>query len=412
MRARDDACARLLLLIAKVSITPAQLEDVRQLAGQIANWSEFALIAADKFIAPLAHRHLQEAASDIMPPSALQALATRARRSVFETLRVVAAHIDFHKTCIASTGARHAYLKGVALAQVYYRDVGERFCRDIDVLVAASDIPRVISIARAAGYRVLVTELASPIYADELKDIEFLCRHSDVITLISKDGVAIEIHRKLDKLSVGFDLEQALRSAVSVTIADITVRVLAPSYHFAYICYHHSRHFWSRLHWLADLDAMVRAPSFDRVEILALADTIGIRPTLEAALEFNRLTARPGLWGGVVPEDAAGGQFLKACLLNLEGGLDFEESLRGSMMYQDFISPWQVESEKRLHFWARSWARRLRPSVTQHFARRYPQPLHWLYTLENAMQLAKNGIALAWSPSARPGSPQPPHTTS
>jgi Uncharacterised nucleotidyltransferase len=393
MTPRQDSIARLLLLLAKVDLSPSQAAAVRGLAAEVQDWDAFTELAARKHIATLAYKHLQAHAHDAIPVAHAQRLRQIAHSFALGALRVVAAQIAFHRSCITPLRARHLYLKGTALAQLCYHDAGDRYCRDIDVLIHDHDLAKVVDSAIAVGYRALVSTVPARL-TDEPADLRFLCRHADVVTLIGPEGVGVEVHRRLDKLSVGFPHDEMFETACGFTIGGTPALAPSAAFHFVYICYHHSRHFWSRLHWLADLDAMVRAPDFDRTAVLLLAERIGIRPTVEAALDFQAILATPLPWAETLSRDGGGGQFLRACLINLNGDLDLEEELRKDMTLQDFMSAWQISPGRYHSFWFKSWLRRLRPSPTQYFERRYPRWLHWVYVAQNALALARNALGL------------------
>jgi hypothetical protein len=388
---RLDPMARLLLLASKVNLSPPQRQEARALAAQVSDWETLFQIAARKFVAPLLHRHLQVAASDVVPPPALERLRQLSRSSAMSTLRVAAAHIAFHKACIEPTGARHVYVKGCALAAAYYAGLGDRFCRDIDVLVSPQDFGAVLDAAIAAGYRACF-DLDPYRPLESGRDRAFALRYEDVITLVGPDSVSIELHRRLDKRGLNFDLGLAFATARTVAVSGVPVRTLATAYHFNYVCYHHSRHFWSHLHWLADIDAMIAAPDFERRDVERMAGAIGIRPTIDAAIEFHELVSRSGLWRDEVPL-TGGGQFLRACLFNLEGGIDLEKELRHGKLFKDFMSAWQASPSHMPLFALKSLARRLRPKAWQYVENPYPAPIFWLYALENVWRDIARGLA-------------------
>jgi hypothetical protein len=400
---RQDCSARLLLLLAKTRLTASQAEEARTLAAGVKDWNEFAKLAASKFVITYVHRHLRSIAADIVPPLCLKDMEQLAYASTKATLRVAAAQLAFHNRCIQSTGAKHAYVKGPALAAQCGQDMGERYSRDIDVLVASSDFRRVIAAAITSGYGAYV----GPNAITKAQDLNFLTRYADVVTIFSPERIPIELHRRLDKRSVNFDLERALATAEEVAVSGVTLQTLSKPYHFNFICYHHSRHFWSKLHWLADVHALTSVSDFDPDEALRLADTIGIRPTIEASFEFRELTARSGLWGRPLSLDTGGSQFLGVCLFNLDGELELEQSLRKGMPFSDFMSAWQISSRRHTRFELNAWWNRLRPTPTQYFRRRLPLPLQWLYYLRNAATLTRlalvRGLHLSGRQTAQPG---------
>lgn len=408
---RTDATAQLVVLLAKSSLSSAQISAVRELCADIEDWNAFIDIAYRKFSSSYSSKHLKAHAADIVPDDVLSTLAALANRNALATLRVLGAQARFHHKCILTTEPDYAYVKGPALAKQCGLSFSDRFSRDIDVLVSERDLARVLEAARDAGFLFRLDD-AQPPTVPTAKDLHFLARYADVITVFEPEGVPVEIHRRLDKMSLDFTFEKAkkLGGLSTVELPGMKVTTLAPTLHFVYSCYHHSRHFWSKLHWLADIEAFRRSPDFDPEKAKSIALEIGILPSIEAALEFDDLTKDPSVWTTATLNQTAGGQFLKACLINLDGDLDLEQTLREDMKLNDFMSAWQVSSGRYSGLWRQSWLRRLRPSVTQYTENPYPRGWYWLYSVKNGVQLAKNGLALAFG--SRPQTPSQDHDAS
>lgn len=391
---RRDSVSKLLLLLSRAELAQGQQQEIRALASQLSDWGVFADVAAKKFVATFAWRHLHSCAADIVPAASMARIRKLATLAAMSTLRVAAAQAAFHKACIEPANVEHAYLKGLALASQYTQHMGERYCRDIDVLITPPAFRGVLRAAVSAGYRVFIDDLPGR-SIDEAQDIDFLCRHVDVVSLVGKDSIAIEVHRRLDKRHIRFDADLALATAETVRLPGMLAKTLAAPLHFNYLCYHHARHFWSHLHWVTDLNAMAHAPGVDREEILRIADEIGIRPTIDAAFEFSDLTERADLWDGALSKSSGGGQFLLACLTNLNGGMEIEEELRKKRPSGDMMGEWQVARSRHLEFMLHFWLRGLRPKPLQYFHRRRPPWLHWVYVLQNAFALLRSGAMAA-----------------
>lgn len=393
---RQDACARLLLLISRRSLTADQTAQARHLAESVTDWDEFAKLAYNKFVGSYAYLHLKDLAADIIPASTRAYMQRLAFGSKLASLKVAGIQRRFHDDCISSTGAMHAYLKGPSLAVQSGQEIGDRLCRDLDILVRSADFRAVLDAALARGYTIYI-DLALSECATTNRDLDFLSRYADVVTIIDKSGFPIELHRRLDKQSIDFRLDVALSTAENVSLSGRAVSTMAKSLHLNYICYHHARHFWSRLHWVADIHAMITAPGFDLGEVRRIADEIGIRPTVEAALQFVDLAGDPDSWSGTLAGNSGGAQFLAACLYNLDGDLELEEDLRKGMPFSDFMSSWQIAHDQYGTFARRAWLRRLIPTPRQYLKLPLPWPLHWLYVLRNGSSLIRHSIAHAAS---------------
>jgi hypothetical protein len=385
---RTDATAQLLLLLAREDLGAEQTERARSLACQILDWTELVQYAVQNRSIGFVHKHFEAALKDLLPGDLLSATRAVVRQSAMQQMALMASLRRFHTDCVASSGARHVYIKGPALAATYYAQPVLRPCSDVDVLVSADDYARVARASLARGDRFLF--LSDPHeYATTQADIDFMIRHSDVIMTYDAAGTLFEIHRHLEKTTPIFPERKLLRSTQTIPVAGVDVATLTTAWHFVYVCYHHSRHFWSHLHWVADLHAMRAHGSFNRDEVLALARSVGLGPTVEAALDFAELTDRPEQWPAALGL-TAGGVFLDACLRGLPGNSEFELEGWKDMFLFDFANPWQYDPRRKHVLWARSALRRLQPDCYQYAKKRRPKSLEWLYYLDNAAALSGN----------------------
>lgn len=85
----------------------------------------------------------------------------------------------------------------------------------------------------------------------------------------------IDLQDHLDKHSGIFKPLILFEEADSFEIAGTTFSTLHLALLFNYLCQHHTRHTWSRLHWLSDLDAICSSESFDRAVAASVAKELG-----------------------------------------------------------------------------------------------------------------------------------------
>ncbi|MEO1020089.1 MAG: nucleotidyltransferase family protein [Pseudomonadota bacterium] len=356
-------------------------EKVNALASQVTDWEDFFTTAAENYSIPYSHKCLRMYAASTVPQKELDRMSKVAKTSHMATLRVAAAQASFHKTCIAPLQPKYAYLKGIALTSQFGQNISDRYCRDVDIVVHKSDFTNVIHKAVQVGYRVMLQD--NPlIFASTQKDIDFVIKHTDVVTLVGSDRIPIEVHRRIGTLSLSFDLEHAFETTETIDLFGTQVRTLSKAFHFVYACYHHSRHFWSRLHWVSDLTMMADWARQNIEQVRTIANSIGIMPTIQACLDFQALAAAPDEWTKPNSPTDGGALFLKACLLNLRSDLEFEKALRRQRELGEFMWSWQVSPEQIPRLRKALGKRRYRPSVARHLKRQYPSFLHWIYRLE------------------------------
>lgn len=335
----SSALAKLLVLTARPHLNTEQEARALVLCAADINWPQFIQLAEAKQSLPLAYRNLSALQAGGPPTQFREEMHRRSVSMALAALRMMAAQIQFQKACLDACGADYAYIKGSVIAAAYYGDVGLRFARDIDILVRETAIPEVVFQALGSGYTMdLMGQSAS--HCSEA-DIFSILLQEGAVTLHSPDGIPIELHKCLGKDGFTyFSSDKILRNKCVISIGGMPSNMLHINDLFPYICYHHSGHYWSRLHWLADLDAMISHPSFSATDVLASAKQYRLQETIEACLALNRLSSDVEGWdNGASPE--RGKQLLRACLTNLAGGIDVEFDMRRSIYAGWFAFEWQ-----------------------------------------------------------------------
>lgn len=391
LNASTSAEARLLLASATPFLDDVQSKQIKSLAQQVNDWHFVTETAVRKFSAPYLYQALSEGASGVAPPDAMKKLSEYTKFTNFRSLKIAAAQIAFHKTCIEPTRARHAYVKGIALSLQFDGNFTSRFCRDIDVLVDKRQFEQVILAAAENDYRVILTTKPLKFVASK-DDLKFVTKFPSDVGLISPDGVLIEVHRRLDKKDFIFNVEDALSSAVPVTLSGVTMQTLQPSLHFTYVCYHHSRHLWSHLHWLADLDLMLRSGRLNKKSIQASADTVGLAPTTAASIELNSLVSRSEKWHEANEKSDLACDFLQACLMNLNGGKELEYELRSGSFGHDLMSKSQISPDRLKSTRHTVWRSKFHPVLQQYLKRPLPAAFFWLYRVQRAIVVARDSL--------------------
>lgn len=386
--ARSDATAKLLLLLARDVLPETFAPMVIELCDEISDWDEFFGLSANNASLPFVYKHLFALKPKPVPYELMQKARLHSMGRTVRAQKLTASMASFHRQCISPVNALHVYMKGPALAQQFYKDPALRSCGDIDILVAQSDYAKVARLAFENGYRFLLDATVGTFVTDA-HDLSFLIRHADVISMFDRDNIHIELHRYIEKTTPIFPVFRILEEAQPIRLGSVTIQTLSTAWHFVYITYHHSRHFWSRLHWVADLHALMSHPSFEMEEVLKLANEVGLLPTVQAAIELARLTSRPGEWPANLGK-TPGGVFLDACLRGLPGDSAFELESWDAMFLFDFGDQWQFDSNRKYLFWAQSALRRIQPNIHQYIKHRRPRQLEWLYSLENISLLLGN----------------------
>ncbi len=383
----DTSENRLQIGLAKVRMTAPERAAMTDLLAVTTDW-EAALATADRnFSLPNMRLHLREMAPGLIDAQMQTRLDQAANRTAIRNLTLVAAQRRFQETCLAPLGVQGLFFKGINLVARYYPDLGLRPCRDIDILVPKAALRDIVHHALTQEYR-LVAPGQPPKFLSAPEEIKAALHYRSDAMLISPEGAAIDLQVKLDKFSGIFDPDAAFAQAEEMELGGARFPTMPAPYLFNYICHHHSRHVWSHLHWLSDLDAMVGFEGFDPDAALALADRLGQRGTVEAALELQRLMSPLADW---TPHDDnwRGLKFLELTLRNLGGDLALEKQVAFEMVGGEFMYPWQARPDLIRKARRGQWRDVLRPTLKQYVDHPLPRGLRWLYVFPRLQELLR-----------------------
>ncbi len=150
-------------------------------------------------------------------------------------------------------------IKGVTIAQKYYKDIAKRHGVDIDIIICPDDFYK-------AHELLLKNEFTSNYFSQlksHLKKI-YLSMYKDV-TYIANNGMILELHIRLQNQS-GL-LSQKYSAA-------LYHRNMSENEYFIYLCYHSARTLHHRLKWLCDIVLMIEQCAFSWENLYAKAISV------------------------------------------------------------------------------------------------------------------------------------------
>lgn len=379
--------APLLLLLARERLDEAQADLARQLAKDLPDWQPLASLAWAKLCLPFVHHHV--AALDLLPHDMplRQAMHMATVQQAARWLKLAAEQRRFLETCLAPVEIPHVFVKGVSLAR-YYAEPGLRTCRDIDVLVDEAGIDPVIEAAQAAGYRAML-DVHRGRFAVSARDVRAIRRYKKDVPLLSPGGILIEVHTALDDTGQQiFDTADVLARAETAEVAGTPYRCMPTTDLAVYLAYHHNKHIWSSLHWLGDMGAIMRHPSWSADAVKARADEFGLSEALEATLAFDRLAGRPDLW--VDASEGPARESLELCLQTLECDREAVQAVKREHI--KWATNWRWPERERRRAVRGAWKKRFTPRLNQYMAFPLPDWLQWIYPLGSAIRAVQRRI--------------------
>jgi len=233
----------------------AAVAAIRESAAGAIEWARFLRIVRRHRVAGLVHNALQSAGVALPVPHA-EALAKAARQIARQNL-VLAAESQRLQCIFDAAGIRVVVIKGIALAQLAYGSLALKHSRDIDLLVAPEDALPALALLERTDYA-----LRSPAKQLSPAQRQAVVRYGREVELVRRGGrVRVELQWQLAYnpfLLKGIDARSPTQH---VPLPDGDLRTLASEDLYAYLFVHGGYHRWSRLKWLADLNALLSKKS-------------------------------------------------------------------------------------------------------------------------------------------------------
>ncbi|MCJ2186657.1 nucleotidyltransferase family protein [Novosphingobium beihaiensis] len=250
-------------------------------------WRAYANAANHHYVSALVAGKADMSRHDGKPtidPEALDMLAMQVKRSAYSVLVVSAALRRLHRDYLVPLGIRYATFKGVTLGKTYYGSLAQRPCRDLDILVDPSSTELLVEQLLDAGYRFGARDANESASARPDAVRKALVTRAREFTLIDPAGGIIDVHTSLDLSCGSLDPARVLADCDICAISGEDYPVLKTPDLFTYVCYHHARHRYSRLHWLADIVTILKHPSFDADLVRQTARAEGFGRLVEASM--------------------------------------------------------------------------------------------------------------------------------
>lgn len=239
-------------------------------AKHVKDWDLFLRVIKRHHVVVLARQSLR--ATEIkLPPAINEQLDALVQQHVRHGLKL-AAETARLQNLLAAAGIPAIVLKGAALEQLAYASIAIKQTRDIDLLVPVECAQLALQIIERVGYALFL-----PAKNLNQRQRSALVRFGREVELVEpRTKIRVELQwRAADNpvLLSGIDAHAATQTVMLSESAG--VRTLAPDNLFAYLCVHGAHHSWSRLKWLADLNALIASTKPDLEHLYRHAKSVG-----------------------------------------------------------------------------------------------------------------------------------------
>lgn len=357
--------------------SPEKTDHLRLLLREHIRWKVLFQLADHHSVEPPLYQALASL-EDLIPAAEMKTLRQRYQTNLHKALFLSRELIRILESLSALDIEVMPY-KGLALAELLYKDIALRQSGDIDLLIKPKDLPRIRDAVRELGY----TPHDSFSDAEERAYLKSGYEYAF-------DGTAgpnlLELQWKIQPkfYAIDFDMEGLFTRAATVSVAGRPVNTPCPEDLLLVLSAHAAKHVWGRLVWLCDIARLVNLPALNWDWIWAEANGLGmvriLRVTLLAA---NRLL------GATIPardqshlDDEAASRFADDIQTQItsEVARDVE-----SLSYFHLMMRLRERPADRVRFLQRLV---FTPGPSEWKAVRLPRPLFPLYRLVRLSRLA------------------------
>lgn len=240
------------------------------------NWPAFLKILQRHRIISLANFNLARSGHGL--PADVRAILAATARDCAATDLLHAAETARLQQEFDQAGLPALFLKGATTGILAYGALGVKQSWDIDLLTTETSMVDAIDLLERQGYSLISP---SGLSADALARF---ARFDHEAQLRDDRGITVELHWRLFTKPLMSDVN-ALSETQVVRLGERSARTLRDDLLIVFLIGHGQEHGWSRLKWLADLNALLSRGSVEHIrEVHAAASARGLGEEAAAAL--------------------------------------------------------------------------------------------------------------------------------
>jgi len=247
----------LLVCCARAHSGSANRDRIREILRVGIDWSDVAATSLQHRLAPTVFKALTLAAEDQLPPAEEELLRVLAQDSGTVALTLFREMLRLYEMFEAEGIPVFPY-KGPLLSWLAYRNLARRAFVDLDFVVPQQNIPRVVALIQAAGYRPEfdLREAHSGQKGHAPGQYSFYS---------FAESIRVEVHteRTLRYFPVPLDFTELAGRQITVELAGKKLRTFSVEDMLVMLCVHGAKHFWERLNWVADIAELIQAQPVD-----------------------------------------------------------------------------------------------------------------------------------------------------
>jgi hypothetical protein len=276
-----------LLVLARGDLTAEERDHARGILAQPLAWPAIARSAHEHGVHPALARNLRRLGWSKVPEGTREELEAAERLNAIRN-RLLARGLGAVLRRFVEADIPVIPLKGVALAESLYGDVGLRVCGDVDILVPRRAVPQAFRLLLTDGWEQTDRLRVEP------SDVDFLVRSAmeyGFTPPASAFPYLLELHWDIAWRWRGDTamLDDLWAEARGQPFWGVEAWTLSPEWELLYLAVHAARHRWQGLKWLVDIHEVCVRAKFDWDAVTNKARRFGLERALEISLSACRV---------------------------------------------------------------------------------------------------------------------------
>ncbi len=260
----------LLLLGASPNPTQEQIEKIRQQLSMPLNWSEIVAQANRHGISQLLFHTIQQIEGAALPEAVHSTLRGRFDRAIRRNLLLTGELLRIINL-LGERGITAVPFKGPVLAEKLYNNLALRVFGDLDILIEPETAETAKSLMLADGYQFHY-------HPDSAH--QFVKANSQIVVEVHWEAISFgsDWLRKIKSKALPTTLSHLGPRLQETKLGGKAISTLSPEDTLLILTIHGSKHWWSRINWLADIAALIDVyPNLDWAWVIDQTDRWEIR---------------------------------------------------------------------------------------------------------------------------------------
>jgi len=347
------------------------------------DWNQVFEFAVHHGLVPLFCWNIRQQGIRVPDSSALDAYC---RESGIQALRLSAALVPI-VTLFSERQIPVLAFKGPSLASLLYSNETMRSYADLDFLLMPQDVERARIALQQDGW--IVTQDIASIH--ERSFLQSQCEYGLV-----RNKTLVELQWALAPrfFSLDLPLGDMMRRAVTVQVIGAEVNTLAADDLFIALAVHGAKHLWTRLDWVLDIAALLRAETIDAKRVAELTGQyhleriVAVSALLAAKVSDISIPAPLSAFIAKDPQAAVIASALFENAVNDARSYPLE-TLAYLKMFANLRERWTDRASLFLRLF-------FTPGLSEWRLVRLPRGMHWLYRPMRVIRLASRLSRGAW----------------